>query len=181
MNTRIYNKSINIDNQKTKIFWEERANSNISLITVLLGDDKTGKTQEMRNLKEAQILSSMLNHEKLRILDIGCGTGRWINNLYDKIDKYVGIDYTKSLIDYARKQFCDLKYVSFLNSSIQDVDIHQIGTDYNLIICTGVLMYINNSDLENVFNLIQKISPKYFYIQESISLLESRMTLNTCN
>lgn len=179
MNTRVYDKKIDINNQKTKIFWEDRANSNnITMATVLLGDDKTGKAQEDRNKKEASLLLSLLDNRNFKILDIGCGNGRWANNLYNKIDKYLGVDYTKSLINYASSKFLDSNHITFLHSSVLDLNVEEIGTDYDLIICTGVLMYINDLDLKKVFELIHKISPKYFYLQESISLINSRLTLN---
>ena len=49
---------------------------------------------------------------------------------------------------------------------------------YNLIICTGVLMYINDSDIMRILKSFSDISPEYIYIQESISLMEGRLTLN---
>ena len=39
-------------------------------------------------------------------------------------------------------------------------------------------MYINDSDIMRILKSFSGISPEYIYIQESISLMEGRLTLN---
>ena len=49
MQTRVYTDKIEIDNNSTKEFWENRANNINNLQTVLLGSDKTGIKQNTRS------------------------------------------------------------------------------------------------------------------------------------
>jgi ubiquinone/menaquinone biosynthesis C-methylase UbiE len=48
-----------------------------------------------------------------RILDIGCGAGRFLTGLlatYGRVNEYVGLDVRKQLIDWCRKAFDDRSY-----------------------------------------------------------------------
>lgn len=173
MQTRVYTDKINIDNNSTKEFWQKRANNINNLQTVLLGSDNTGSEQNIRNENEKRIVEKIV--EKIQnpgILDIGCGIGRWAENLQNKFEYYVGVDFSEGFINYASKKFTNFSNVKFYNNSILNLD-----KDI-LIICTGVLMYINDENISNIFKAFRQVSPEYLYIQESISLMEGRLTLN---
>jgi 2-polyprenyl-3-methyl-5-hydroxy-6-metoxy-1,4-benzoquinol methylase len=179
MNTRIYDEKININYESTKSFWETRAGENVSLKSVLLGVDKKDDAQERRNKKELEILISFLKEgSKYKILDIGCGIGRWADNLKNIIENYIGIDYTKPFVNFANNRFSGAKNIHFECMSASDIDLNIIGKDFNLVLCTGILMYINDKDLDKVFLTLQATKSDYFYIQETISIMDTRLTLN---
>lgn len=141
MQTRVYTDKINIDNNSTKEFWQKRANNINNLQTVLLGSDNTGSEQNIRNENEKRIVEKIV--EKIQnpgILDIGCGIGRWAENLQNKFEYYVGVDFSEGFINYASKKFTNFSNVKF--------------------------------------KAFRQVSPEYLYIQESISLMEGRLTLN---
>lgn len=178
MQTRVYTDKINIDNNSTKEFWQKRANNINNLQTVLLGSDNTGSEQNIRNENEKRIVEKII--EKIQnpgILDIGCGIGRWAENLQNKFEYYVGVDFSEGFINYASKKFTNFSNVKFYNNSILNLDKDILTSRFNLIICTGVLMYINDENISNIFKAFRQVSP-VFYIQESISLMEGRLTLN---
>ncbi|DAB03075.1 TPA: hypothetical protein CPT89_04255 [Candidatus Gastranaerophilales bacterium HUM_11] len=179
MQTRVYTDKINIDNNSTKEFWQKRANNINNLQTVLLGSDNTGSEQYIRNENEKRIVEKII--EKIQnpgILDIGCGIGRWAENLQNKFEYYVGVDFSEGFINYASKKFTNFSNVKFYNNSILNLDKDILTSRFNLIICTGVLMYINDENISNIFKAFRQVSPEYLYIQESISLMEGRLTLN---
>ena len=175
MQTRVYTDKINIDNNSTKEFWQKRANNINNLQTVLLGSDNTGSEQNLRNENEKRIVEKIQNPG---ILDIGCGIGRWAENLQNKFEYYVGVDFSEGFINYASKKFTNFSNVKFYNNSILNLDKDILTSRFNLIICTGVLMYINDENISNIFKAFRQVSPEYLYIQESISLMEGRLTLN---
>lgn len=178
MQTRVYTDKINIDNNSTKEFWQKRANNINNLQTVLLGSDNTGSEQNIRNENEKRIVEKII--EKIQnpgILDIGCGIGRWAENLQNKFEYYVGVDFSEGFINYASKKFTNFSNVKFYNNSILNLDKDILTSRFNLIICTGVLMYINDENISNIFKAFRQVSPEYLYIQESISLI-GRLTLN---
>lgn len=179
MQTRVYTDKINIDNNSTKEFWQKRANNINNLQTVLLGSDNTGSEQNIRNENEKRIVEKII--EKIQnpgILDIGCGIGRWAENLQNKFEYYVGVDFSEGFINYASKKFTNFSNVKFYNNSILNLDKDILTSRFNLIICTGVLMYINDENISNIFKAFRQVSPEYLYIQESISLMKGRLTLN---
>ena len=179
MQTRVYADKIEIDNNSTKEFWENRASNINNLQTVLLGSDKTGIEQNTRNEHEKLIVESVVKQiQNPRILDIGCGIGRWAENLINQFDSYTGVDFSEGFIDYASKKFSDNKNIKFCNNSILELDDTILSSNFNFIICTGVLMYINASNIFDIFNAFRRITPEYVYIQESISLMDARLTLN---
>lgn len=179
MQTRVYTDKIEIDNNSTKEFWENRANNINNLQTVLLGSDKTGIEQNTRNEHEKLIVESVIKQIKNpRILDIGCGIGRWAENLINQFDSYTGVDFSEGFIDYASKKFNDNENIKFYNNSILNLDKEILNSKFNFIICTGVLMYVNDSNILNIFKAFRRVTPEYVYIQESISLMDARLTLN---
>lgn len=179
MQTRVYTDKIEIDNNSTKEFWENRANNINNLQTVLLGSDKTGIEQNTRNEHEKLIVESIVKQIKNpKILDIGCGIGRWAENLINQFDSYTGVDFSEGFIDYASKKFSDNKNVKFCNNSILELDDTILSSNFNFIICTGVLMYVNDSNIFDIFKAFRRVTPEYVYIQESISLMDARLTLN---
>ena len=175
MQTRVYTDKINIDNNSTKEFWQKRANNINNLQTVLLGSDNTGSEQNIRNENEKRIVEKIQNPG---ILDIGCGIGRWAENLQNKFEYYVGVDFSEGFINYASKKFTNFSNVKFYNNSILNLDKDILTSRFNLIICTGVLMYINDENISNIFKAFRQVSPEYLYIQESIRLMEGRLPLN---
>ena len=170
MQTRVYTDKINIDNNSTKEFWQKRANNINNLQTVLLGSDNTGSEQNIRNENEKRIVEKIQNPG---ILDIGCGIGRWAENLQNKFEYYVGVDFSEGFINYASKKFTNFSNVKFYNNSILNLDKDILTSRFNLIICTGVLMYINDENISNIFKAFRQVSPEYLYIQESIRLMDS--------
>ena len=179
MQTRVYADKIEIDNNSTKEFWENRANNINNLQTVLLGSDKTGIEQNTRNEHEKLIVESVVKQiQNPRILDIGCGIGRWAENLINQFDSYTGVDFSEGFIDYASKKFSDNENIKFYNNSILNLDKEILNSKFNFIICTGVLMYVNDSNILNIFKAFRRVTPEYVYIQESISLMDARLTLN---
>lgn len=179
MQTRVYTDKINIDNNSTREFWQKRANNINDLQTVLLGSDGTGLEQNTRNEYEKRIVEKIIDKiHPPRILDVGCGIGRWAQNLQYKFEYYVGVDFSEGFINYASEKFANFSNVKFYKNSILNLDKYILASKFNLIICTGVLMYINDENISDILKAFREWTPEYIYIQESISLMDGRLTLN---
>lgn len=169
MQTRVYTDKIEIDNDSTKEFWENRANNINNLQTVLLGSDKTGIEQNTRNEHEKLIVESVVKQiQNPRILDIGCGIGRWAENLINQFDYYAGVDFSEGFIDYASKKFGKNENIKFYNSSILELDDTILSSNFNFIICTGVLMYINDANILKIFDFFKRIASNHIYIYSRV-------------
>ena len=140
---RIYKNKENIEPHKVCEFWESRAKNTFSNKGVLLGEGLGKKSGDIRNSKEKHILKSLLKMDKkIKILDIGCGIGRWVNNLKSEIDIYHGIDFSENFVNKACVAFNNLNNVNFFLMSATDINQDVLLKKYDLIIMNGVCMYI---------------------------------------
>ena len=175
--TRIYGDTADINDQKVKSFFNKRAVLN-NLNAVLLGNQKDSKHSDLRNEKEYSLLKYYFNNLKdFSVLDIGCGMGRWANNLKNEIKLYHGIDFSENFINNNKERFKDYKNLNFWVMSVSNIDLSKLNKTYDLIIICGVLMYINDDQINGIFNNIKTLNPHFIYIQESISILNDRLTL----
>jgi SAM-dependent methyltransferase len=186
-NTRIYGKAEDIDSTSIMNFWNAKAKKDSSLKAVLLGSDFAENSGILRNERENQILQKFLapppphqiKKSLLSILDIGCGIGRWAYNMQYIFTTYHGIDFSREFIRNASNSFKDDNRVRFFNMSATNIDISLLADKYDLIIITGVAMYINDGEIEKLFNYCNKLGSQTssIYFQESVSILPNRLTL----
>lgn len=179
MQGRIYSQKANIDPNEVAKFYEKRAEIS-SLKSVLLNERLPSNAANIRNEKEMSNLRTFLQNKRYDVLDIGSGVGRWASNLReDFIKSYDGIDFSQNFINKANEKFKDDKSVNFYQMSAVNLDFKKLKSSYDLVIMTGVCMYINDEDTPNLFKNIYKLLREngVFYLQESISVMNERLTL----
>lgn len=114
---------IKVSNYYTKKF-EKYGDSHLS------ADWSSKKVQNLR----FKLLSKLLKKKNKKLLEIGCGTGDFINFIKKKkyvFFSYTGIDISKKIIFFSKKKFKKSNNVSFYNS-----DKFKISKDY--IIANGI-------------------------------------------
>lgn len=85
---------------------------------------KNGTFCKLRYEKQMEYLFSKLEYDfkdqKLNVLDACCGYGRLIYflNKFNNKQHYTGVDYSKTLINQAKKSFKEFKNISF---TVQDI------------------------------------------------------------
>ena len=176
---RIYGKQASIDSESVKTFWNNNAHKDSSLKSVLLGYDFGANSADLHNQKEAQIVRDFIGAGQKTIVDIGCGIGRWAYNLQPIIKKYDGIDFSEAFVQAASNNFKDSNGIRFYCMPATDIDTAQLGASYDVVIVTEVSMYINDSDLHKLYGYINRCTGtgSLLYIQDTTSLLETRLTL----
>jgi SAM-dependent methyltransferase len=180
--TRVYGKAVELDAYAIQAFWDERARRDNSFKSVLLGSDFAEDTRNRRDERETELLLNFIGGKKdIAILDIGCGIGRWAHNLKNRVKIYHGIDFSREFIKSAKKLFEADNRIQFFNMLATQMDTSVLLKCYDLVIITGVAMYINDNDMERLFYYAGKLNEAGggggIYFQESISVLESRLTL----
>ena len=97
---------------------------------------------------------SLFKNRKIRVLDIGCGTG-YLTNLFCKFsDEVFGVDYLEEFIIEAKLKYNKPKFV---NCNIYNLD--KIEGDFDLVVCFGIMQHL--SDLETALkNIKLKLSTK---------------------
>ena len=180
--TRCYGDKIDIDSTEVKDFWQKRAENAKELNSVLLGNQKDAQHGVMRNNHEQELLFDLLgDFDNISILDIGCGIGRWADNfsgLTDKKFDYTGIDMCENFTLSNNERFADFDNIRFFTMPADIMDFDKLRTNYDLIIVNGVMMYINDENLKKVFQNIAKFAPKNVYLQESVTTINERLTLD---
>ena len=141
-----------------------------------------------RDIAEKKIIIPFLNIKgSSRIIDIGCGVVRWGDELIHhlKSGTYIGVDYSKSLIDIAIKSKTPYEnngLRKYCVGSFQDIKnilkMNHVKFGFDIAIINGVFMYINDRDIDiciqNVLDIINEKA--IIYIKESVGI-EARYTL----
>lgn len=137
--------------------------------------------------EKQKVLPDLRIGKDTRVLDIGCGVGRWAGTVLSCGGMYVGVDYSEPLLALARNACEEAKesnrQYEFICSSFQDICEKLPGHDaedgFDLIIVNGVMVYINDSDLPKCMaNADRLLRPAgRLYIKEPIAYGE-RLTLN---
>ena len=176
--TRIYDQIVDIDSGSIQSFWNSRAQSDSSIKSVLLGEDFAKNSGIIRNNRECQILCDFLGEGRFTVLDIGCGMGRWAQNLESKIELYHGIDFSTEYVKSANKSFENNPQITFFQMSALQLDLSVLLNKYDLIIMTAVAMYINDNEIDCLLDNLNKLFySSFIYFHESVSILPHRLTL----
>jgi len=177
---RIYKNKETIDTKKVNAFFEKRFLPLNPLASVMVRGSENDGIAEERNKREGRLLRSFIGQDvKISVFDIGCGMGRWVENLKGNIKQYVGIDFVDSYVKYAQNLYRELSFVNFHKMSATNINKTCLTPPYNLIISTGLSMYLNDSALDLYVKEIPDFcsNGSLIYFRESISVLEHRLTL----
>lgn len=177
--SRLYGDKENIDSEEVKSFFSERANRELeSDLSIVLFQDK--ENSEQRHIEEKKLFYEHIDIEDKKVLEVGCGIGRWAEALHGRCKSFLGIDYTEDLIKIANKSY-DFDDCKFQVMSATDIKADEllIEPPFDIILFSRVLMYINDDDIKLVFNELNKIGAddKKLFIMEPISRMDSRLTL----
>lgn len=177
--SRIYGNIEEVDSEKIKKFFNNRAKKDEEALLVKTEfSDK--ENVEKRHKEESELLLNKIDFENKKILEIGCGTGRWAEVFHDKCDSYLGIDYSEDLIEIAKENYnydnCHFQVLSA--SQLDTVDL-LVSAPFDIVIITGVLIYFNDDTIKKMIKDLNSLcaSNKTIYIRETLSFLETRLTL----
>lgn len=149
MEKRIHGKKIAIDEKAIEAFFDSRAGKydpEKPFVSMLYQDTKP-ELAETRDRYEKDIVLPMLAVcAQDRVLDIGCGIGRWADMLAGKVAHYHGTDVFDNLIEIARNRLDGHPGISFQTIPAQDIApaTLDVPSPYDLVMIAGVLHYMND-------------------------------------
>src|SRR3954453_21556723 len=103
---------------------------------------------------ELELLSEMIK-EGMRILDVGCGTGRHLHLLGDRLQLGVGVDYERSYIADATRRAGD-GHLHFITA---DATAIPLATGFDLAICL-TNTWGTMSDKAGVLREMRRLAPR---------------------
>lgn len=172
-----------IDNASILEFFDTRAKkiNTLDHLRVVMYQDNNPDLVVHRDVVEKDILLPKLKlDDKARILDVGCGTGRWLDSLDDNFAYYHGIDISKGFISYAQNKFKYRNNIRFSVASVNNLslEILEEKEKFTQLLCIGVLMYLNDEDLIRALQCINDMMDNNakLIFREPIALVE-RLTL----
>lgn len=184
---RIYGKNVNINMERTKAFYDDRAERMDSMsnpyVSVLLGDQNPEYARAWNEFERKMILPKLKIGADSAVLDIGCGMGRWAEVMIPASMYYCGTDMSSGMLEKARQRnyFPDKEY-DFFNYSFEEFCRLQDSTfshRFNRLLVCGVFMYMNDETIKKgLKELLSKMDEHVIvYFTETIALSE-RLTLN---
>lgn len=182
--SRITGDKVVLNKGEVADFFEERArkfNADAPL-TAILYQDKHPKIAEKRDSLERDRVTPLLELTGgERVLDVGCGIGRWATAIAGSIATYHGIDASPSLVELARSH-CPRENTHF----------HAIGTDdltdawlaehgpFDRVICSGILIYLDDDQVAALLGALSRhMAPgAIVYVREPMGV-QGRLTLSS--
>ena len=180
---RIVGEQVEIAYEKTKVFYADRAKKydpEHPYISTMYQDNHPEIAEERNQIEIAKILPLLQLDSHSRVLDIGCGVGRWADAISQEIDAYLGCDFSEELISISKQRN------KKSNFTFACVSAPQIGEFYHKnqippathVIISGVMMYLNDRDVKQVFQALDGLTQDHavVYLREAMGLSD-RLTL----
>lgn len=187
MKKRIKGEQIDIDYKDTLNFFEHRGTNKTlgNKYNYVLFQDDNPELALQRDYEEKEKICTLLTWKPDEfVLDIGCGIGRWGEEILKKGLYYVGIDYSEHLLKIASENLKDyIGKFQLIHGNFQKFPDKLAETDapdcFDKIFINGVCMYLNDDDLVLGLEHIGKVSGNTceIYLKETVTL-EERLTLN---
>jgi SAM-dependent methyltransferase len=176
---RNYGEKVNIDPSAVKKFYDERFDPAQPLGSVMLSDDEEMLRIRDDNEKSRVMSLFRLDSRTTRLLDLGCGNGRWYEAFCDRVLAYEGVDFSVPNILYAREHRKGPRINFEIGASDQIGKLQLVYMPYNFILSCGLFPYLNDHlMLATLKSLIPLLQPEtQIYFRTSVSVMGQRLTL----
>jgi len=126
----------------------------------------TGELPEMESTKQLVELVKEVYKPGMKIIDVGCGPGHYYRGLrrIDEAISYLGLDRTKSYIEFAKDNF-RASSAKFIVGDIFNIP-EEIGK-FEIVVCCNVILHL--PDFRIPLKNLLKVCKKYCFIRTLIS------------
>ena len=148
-----------MDYQQIEKFWSDSArrfnDDRAGMLATDLNFIKYRDQCEKENFLGLLELAGIKNLLNLRVLEVGCGTGRWTNWLGGFCRGAVGIDISAEMLEIAQRNAPCNGRVAYRQARAEEF----CEGDYDLIYFSSVLQYLNSSDVIKTLTNAKKTWP----------------------
>lgn len=146
---------------ETTRFWDEKARHNSSMPSIAVGVDDPLRNRCIEKSQQAVIPGVIraavadLQSQCDRVLDFGCGVGRWIPTLDTCFSAYHGVDISSEMLNIARQEFPGKTF-----SKLNNLKIDAADTSIDFALCVAVLhhnTYINQDAMLDEFSRVVRL------------------------
>ena len=181
--TRLFgDKKTAINENAVLDFFEARATQRENSHPLTMTMYQSVELATLRDAHEKALIAPKLQlSSDANVLDIGCGNGRWYSSLQAEDVLYTGIDFSPSLIAIAEEKYRDDNRCHFFVRKAYELTSDLMaasGRPFTHVIISGVLLYLNNEEVTQIFyNLAAITQPDtLIFIREPLAN-EQRLTL----
>lgn len=191
MKNRIYGEKVSVSTEVVKAFWRERASmyEEKGINATICGDQNLETALKETEFDRDQIIPRLGITKDSRVLDMGCGIGRFAKMILPQCGYYCGVDYTEGMIQVT-EQVCrgiraenpqagefSLRHMSVSEAAEQEPAA--LGGPFDIFIMWSIGMYMNDADLEHTLQLAPRLMKEHatVLLQDSMGL-GKRLTLD---
>jgi len=151
--------------EDARAFWESfaksRSASDVASVASLATYSTCPDYDAYRDHAELAAVQSLLPElpQHWRVLDIGCGPGRWTARLAQRCSAVTAIDFSDEMLNHARlycRQSGVEQKVTFQQSRVEEVEVNTLNGPFDLVLCMGVLQYVSPANLQNAAERIAR-------------------------
>ncbi len=98
-----------------------------------------------------------ISYKNGSIIELGCGSGRWLIALHKMFKNLVGVDFSDNLLEVAKNE---IKKRKIKNISLVKKNVMEISKDkrFDVVYLSGVTQYLNDKDFVSILKKIKKIA-----------------------
>lgn len=182
---RIYGEKTAINTEHIRNFYEKRAAvaSVGDIGAVLLGNQNSDFLNKRNAYDQEYILPMLGITSETRVLDIGCGIGRWASFILPKCQFYCGVDFSAGMVSVAERVCQGLGGNYALHcmpaTEVINQDVNFYGGLFGTVIASGVFMYINDQEVAHIIQCLSELLNIHctIYLADPVGVSE-RLTLN---
>jgi SAM-dependent methyltransferase len=106
---------------------------------------------------------------KIDVLDMPCGTGRWIPQLDAITKNYTGVDISKDMLSEAKKKTETINFPSVFIEKGWFEYLPNAEREFDLVICTRFLGYWRKKNVQKIIRLLASTSNQYLILQVRVN------------
>lgn len=175
----------NFNTQRTLAFWKKRAKDVVEKKLGVLQSSMLTKKEEDAEKRwriERSAVLSMLEpifKKHHRILEPGCGTGRWSRELCRFVGEVHAFDACEEFVHFGKETQAEKPLQENIYYTTGDIHSMDCEMPYDGLFCAGLLNYLSDAELALFFKKAAKCiaSGGWLFLKESIAL-QKRLELH---